>query len=376
LNDIGCPSVDSAVSGKNALEMMKKAASDGNPYTLCLVDMVMPETDVWKLAEEIRNEKAIHQASLVLMVPNGHIRINSRTDFQKWFSARISKPIKRQSLVDTINAVLRGQAEPDYDPEVSDSSTQLNPAGANKPLILIAEDNPINQKLFAVVMEKLGFPVVLCNDGQEALDMTETYNPGLILMDIQMPRLNGYEATKILREKGFQKPIIAITAGIFADEQEQCLKVGINEILLKPFNQADIKKILEKWLPDHIEVFSVNDLRRTFMDHDEMAVSFLTRFIERTGGQLDNILTLQQSEDWEAARREAHTIKGASLNLGGRELGKAAERLEFAYKNINHSEMEAAFIPLREAFNRFKIKAEVFVQSFTTTAMGQSPKEL
>jgi signal transduction histidine kinase/DNA-binding response OmpR family regulator len=375
LRDIGCLHIDSAASGKSALEMMKKAVADGNPYTLCLLDLIMQETDISEIAAEIQNDKALRLTRYILMTPNGNTGINFATEvgkiFQKWFKASIDKPIKRQILADTINAVLNEEAEPENDTEVSDNSAMLNTPKTDKPLILIAEDNPINQKLFAIIMEKLGFPVVLCNDGQEALDKAGICNPELILMDIQMPVMNGYQATQILRERGFQKPIIAITAGIYADEQEQCQKAGIDEIFIKPLNQADIKNILEKWLPGSIEIFSIDDLRKTFMEDDAIAVSFLTRFIERTGGQLENFLILQQSEDWETARREAHTIKGSSRGLGGRELGKAAERLEAAYKNINHSEMEAAFIPLREAFGRFKIKAESFIQSFTNTNTGQ-----
>ncbi|MDR0313251.1 MAG: response regulator [Treponema sp.] len=375
LRDIGCLYIDSTVSGENALKMMEKAIAEGNPYTLCLLDLIMPETDISKLVEEIQNDEALQQSSFVLMTPNGYTGINAVAEtgntFQKWFRASISKPIKRKNLAETINAVLNEAPEPENDTEVSDNSTLINLATADKPLILIAEDNPTNQKLFSIIMEKLGFPVVLCNDGQEALDKAGIFNPELILMDIQMPVMNGNQAAKILRERGFQKPIIAITAGLFADEQEQCLKAGINEILLKPFNQTDIKNILEKWLPQHTEIFNIDDLHKTFMEDDAIAVSFLTRFIDRTGGQIENILILQQSEDWEAARREAHTIKGSSRCLGGRELGKAAERLEAAYKNINHSEMEAAFIPLKDAFNRFKVKAESFVQSFTNTNTGQ-----
>jgi HPt (histidine-containing phosphotransfer) domain-containing protein len=140
-------------------------------------------------------------------------------------------------------------------------------------------------------------------------------------------------------------------------------------------HQMEITKNLS-YTSEYTEIFSVNDLRRSFMQQDEIAVSFLTRFIERTGDRLESILALQQSEDWEAARREAHSIKGISLTLGGRELGKAAERLEFAYKNINHSEMEAAFIPFREAFARYKLEVEVFIQSFTDTNAGQNPKGL
>jgi signal transduction histidine kinase/DNA-binding response OmpR family regulator/HPt (histidine-containing phosphotransfer) domain-containing protein len=371
LRDIGCRSIDSAASGKSALEMMKKATMDRNPYTLCLLDLIMPETDISKLAEEIQNDKSLRQSRHILMTPNGHTGINFATEagktFQKWFKANIDKPIKRQNLADTINAVLSEEAEPENDVEASDNSIMFNPPKTDKPLVLIAEDNPINQRLFAIIMEKLGFPAVLCNDGQEALDKAGICNPEIILMDIQMPVMNGYQAAKILRERGFQKPIIAITAGIFADEQGQCQKAGIDEILLKPFNQTDIKNILEKWLPAHIEIFNLDDLRKTFMDDDAMAVSFLARFIERTGAQIENVLVLQQSEDWVAARREAHTIKGSSRSLGGRELGKAAERLEVAYKNINHSEMEAAFIPLREAFDRFKIEAQSFIQNFTNT---------
>jgi HPt (histidine-containing phosphotransfer) domain-containing protein len=116
------------------------------------------------------------------------------------------------------------------------------------------------------------------------------------------------------------------------------------------------------------DIFNLKELRESFMNNDEIACSLLLRFIERTSRQIEDIISLRKAGDWETARREAHTIKGASLTLGGRELGNAAGRLELAFKNVDHSEMEAAYNPVKEAFDRFKICAEDFIKSAQSPA--------
>jgi HPt (histidine-containing phosphotransfer) domain-containing protein len=226
-----------------------------------------------------------------------------------------------------------------------------------------------------------------------------------------------------LRESGFDKPIIAVTASALQDEWDRCREAGMNDILLKPFKRPDIQTMLEKWLksaeaaaPDPAEtasgeeavpadfvipieeadivpatqsraellgfpggeretpkpvpaasgggvIFSAAEMLDTFLGNEEMAVSLLDHFLERTQGQIEAFPALLAAADWETARREAHTIKGAVLTLSGGELGKAAARLERACKDREEPETRAAYQEVQAAFVRFRDEAGKFLEA-------------
>ncbi|MDR0688994.1 MAG: response regulator [Spirochaetaceae bacterium] len=283
LKDIGYQNTDTAASGEQALELLRAAVQEGNPYGLCLIDMIMPVMDGWRLAAEINRDASINGSRLILMVPHGLLGAEAKMTLLKWFNGYINKPIKRKDLTEIITQAL---SEPPVDLETAAEDQRLllseevqsgefsrdparpeesapvhaadkpdkpgrqgKPGNPGKPLVLIAEDHPVNQKLFALILEKLGCAFILADDGLDALEKAEAYPVDLIFMDIQMPRMNGYEAAQQLRERGFTRPIITVTASALPDEWAQCLKAGINDILLKPFKQSDIEGVLRKWMP-------------------------------------------------------------------------------------------------------------------------------
>ena len=412
LMDLGYTNVAQAGSGEAALAMLRSAAAD-NPYQICLVDMIMPVMDGWRLAAEIHNDSRILKVDLILMVPHGLMGADTKMTLLRWFRAYINKPIRRRSLAETISQVLNEPLELEElkdsadeslqeqagrknlfagrrtagEPKTSAPATQI-PGGvssgqpeAGKPLILIAEDHQVNQKLFSMIMDKLGFPSILADDGLDALEKAEANQVGLIFMDIQMPRMNGYEATEHLRKRGFRKPIIAVTASALSDEREHCLRAGIDDVLVKPFKKDDIEKMLQKWvyageenqtapreapggMADKASAPAFNPvlLLDTFMGEEETVIPLLARFIDRTRTQLDGFPDLEKAGDLKKARMDAHTIKGAAYTMGGAELGKAAARLELAYKNADMAEMEAAYAPACEAFDRYKSEAEAYLR--------------
>jgi CheY-like chemotaxis protein len=262
---------------------------------------------------------------------------------------------------------------------------------APKPLILIVEDNPVNQNLFAMIVDKLGYPSILADDGFDALDKVADNPVGLVLMDIQMPRMNGYEATETLRKRGFKNPVIAVTASALSGEREHCMEAGFNDILLKPFTRPDIAGLLDKWVnisreknpsaaekevpaslvnmpadvsgelvPEN-EIFDKEYLIDSFIDDMEIAKSLLAQYLERTESQIEFLPSLIEKGDWERARREAHTIKGSALTVGGRELGKTAGILESACMNGDTSSAMSAMSPALNAFKRFKVAVKKYL---------------
>jgi CheY-like chemotaxis protein/HPt (histidine-containing phosphotransfer) domain-containing protein len=463
LKDLGYSKVESAASGEEALAMMRAAALRGEPFALAFLDMIMPVMDGWRLAAEIHNDEGINKAALILMVPHGLMGKDTKMTLLKWFKAYINKPIRKSNLAGTVNGVLASgkdaeglqelevlpEERPD-EKETGEETGERTGGGNNheaektapasgKILILIAEDHPVNQKLFAIIADKLGYSPVLACDGLEAFEKALAHPVSIVFMDIQMPGMNGYEATAKLREAGFGKPIIAVTASALKDEWEYCRQAGMNDILLKPARRPDIQAMLEKWLkhaetepphaaaggsatgpaggatgdaagegeipPDFVipveaadivpatkaraeilgsgdettqrtnpvpvaqwggkggVIFSSAEVLEAFLDNEEMAVSLLEHFLERTGAQIEGFPALPAAGDWETARREAHTIKGAALTLSGGELGKAAARLEGACKNTDRPETEAAFQELKEAFARFRNEAGKFLET-------------
>ncbi|MDR2209870.1 MAG: response regulator [Spirochaetaceae bacterium] len=245
--------------------------------------------------------------------------------------------------------------------------------------VLVVEDQAVNRKLFMMFLEKIGLQTLCANDGVEALEQVEKNPPDLIFMDIQMPRMNGYEAAAELRKRGFTKPLIAITAGGFSGERERCIQSGFNDILLKPFKKYDIEAMCLKWaggeIPGAAEasgpggeaampedqgpgIFSRAALLDTFMNNRESAEAALSHFISRGEEQLKALPSLVGEENWEEAFRIAHTIKGSARTLSGMELGEAAAVLERACRTIDRGAMTGALAELNRAFKQFKLAVE------------------
>jgi len=260
-----------------------------------------------------------------------------------------------------------------------------------KSLVLIAEDQPVNQKLFSLILDKLGYDTIMANDGQDAIKKVQEKEPVLVVMDIQMPKMNGYEAAKSLRDMGFKKPIIAVTASVLSSERENCQNAGIDDVLIKPFKSSEIEGVLKKWIgishgtshdsvsiPDESKTVSSTDntvfdpagMLNAFMNNLEAVLPLLARFVDRTVLQLENFPGLRKACDWETARRDAHTIKGAALTLCGSELGNAAAQLEKACKNASAEEVDELYPVVCEVFLKFKKAAEDFIREKTPRQSG------
>jgi CheY-like chemotaxis protein/HPt (histidine-containing phosphotransfer) domain-containing protein len=373
--------------------MMKKAAEAGKPYCVCFIDMNMPHMDGWRLAAEINGDKSINSAKLILMVPQGRMEGDAKMTLLKWFDDYVAKPVTIRSLYEALVPVLEeplSEAE-DEEPEIP-SDMLVGPdiippaVFSTTTTVLIVEDHQVNQKLFAMIMEKLGVTVVLANDGIEALEKAEQNHVNLVFMDLQMPRMNGFEAASELRRRGFDRPIIAVTASTLDDERNRCIQSGFDDILLKPFKRPDIETMLEKWSRFHqrresetVEplgdpgpakdtipmgadgVFNPNDLADTFLGDRETSRSLLKKFLENSEAQIGLLKGLEKDGNWEEARRIAHTVKGSSLTLSGKELGATAARLEKAYKNVDTAEIQSAYEPFIQAFGRFKTAVAGFL---------------
>lgn len=419
LLELGYAHVEEAASGEEALSKLVSAAAAGRPFSVALIDMIMPKMDGWRLAAEINNDKAINGVSLILMVPQGTLGADAKMTLLRWFNAYIVKPVKRRELYEALNtanvttldldgsvdqtqALTGSVAAAAHADKGREQSANISIGGVRADAhILIVEDHPVNQQLFCTILEKLGFSnISTADDGIEALEKIHSNHFDIIFMDIQMPRMNGYETTRQMRQRNFTGPIIAVTASALADEREQCMQAGMNDVLIKPYKRTDIEAICKKWLStdsksadenreeieevaeleeveeineaDELERLESNEAgeekttipQQTILDTDQLLENFfgnkesvqnlLKRFMERTEAELGALPELIEKKDWETARREAHTIKGSALNLAAQDLGQSAARLELDIKEAKEEDIPAALKALTEAYGRFK----------------------
>lgn len=237
--------------------------------------------------------------------------------------------------------------------------------------VLFAEDHPVNRKIFVLIMEKLGVQTIEAEDGLDALEKAALH-PDMIFMDIQMPRMNGYEAAAELRRRGFVKPIIALTAGIFEDEEAQYREADFDDILSKPLRKREIEAVIRRWNAEtrpaadreqKALVFNGEELLDIFMQNADSAKTLLSHFLERCTMQIETLSVLTNDHNWTEAYRTAHSIKGSARTLSGMELGNSAAFLERACKQADLPKIESAIPVLIKSFTRFKIAAEEFIQS-------------
>jgi signal transduction histidine kinase/DNA-binding response OmpR family regulator/HPt (histidine-containing phosphotransfer) domain-containing protein len=224
----------------------------GDPFDLALIDMQLPEMDGTVLAQELRAIPEQPRFPLILLTTLGtsrSVRQRGEEAGAVTFEAFLNKPVKDSALYQTISAVIRGE------PVEAQGAGRKTPLGAEMgsqiPLrILLAEDNEMNQKLAVLLLEKLGYKTDVVPNGLEALKALQAQPYDLVLMDMQMPEMDGLEATRILRRTwlGEDRPrIVALTANALQGDRELCLEAGMDDYLSKPIYLEELQAVLERW---------------------------------------------------------------------------------------------------------------------------------
>jgi PAS domain S-box-containing protein len=255
-----------AENGQNALEVLKKAAAVGDPYELALLDMMMPGMNGLELARAIKADPAIASVQLILLTSISQ-DYDTETMHRHGISAHLTKPVRQSRLYDCIASTLASQSGKKPQP-VSGSSDSDKANAFLGARVLLAEDQPVNQEVARGMVESFGCRVEVVSNGQEALDALSKTPYDLVLMDCQMPELDGYAATRIFREREAQNaknqsgqaqairrtPIIAMTAHAMQGDRELCLAAGMDDYISKPFNLDRLFALLKRWLPSESTV--------------------------------------------------------------------------------------------------------------------------
>ena len=347
--------VTCAQSGVEALALMDQAARSGHPFELAILDMHMPHMDGLQLADAIHLRPGLAGTRLV-MLSSTYANANQQARDRVRILRYLNKPIRRVDLLNVIIGVMA--ASPN---ELAVSVAQ--PFSANAALhglVLLVEDNPINQSVAKAMLKKLGLRWQLANNGAEAVELVQQCEFDLVLMDCQMPVMDGYRATRLIRElpdgRCAQLPIIALTANTMQGDEQKCMDAGMNAFLAKPYTLATLRAKLVHWLPHRpleasvvapfdqlaalpppappVEAPAINPaVLDTLRELDEAGGTDLAReifssFLETADHGLAQVQAAIQTGDAKGLGQAAHALKSSTANVGAQTLSGCYRELE------------------------------------------------
>lgn len=365
----------SAEGAAQALNMLREAKSAGQPFSLLLTDVNMPDIDGFTLVEQVRRDDQLRETTVVVLTSGdrpGDLELCSKLNV----AAHLRKPIKQSELMQTIVLALGvNRAETDQ-PRPEESKSAIRPLR-----ILLAEDSFPNQVLAKGLLSKRGHSVAVANNGQEAIEMLKSDPYDLVLMDVQMPVMDGLEATKLIRTlEGREKlhsqprspiPIVAMTAHAMKGDRERCLECGMNSYLSKPIRTRDLDQVLselflveeaaaESPIPSASSANPVNwsEALRSVDGDVELLRVVATAFLTETNDIQGQLAAAVANQDAATVRRLAHTLKGALATFGAMASTAEAQRLELMGQSGNLAEAT-------DCLREFQVQLQV-VQSLLT----------
>jgi len=359
--------VQAAADATTALRVLHEYSQMGNPIPLAILDMQMPDIDGEMLGRQIKEHPQLYSTQLIMLTSLNH-REGAKRMQEAGFAAYLTKPVKQTRLRETIAAVMGLVTPPP--PEISEVTLPRAVVFAtNLPKFLLAEDNAVNQKVALKQLQSLGYGADSVANGQEVLDALDRIAYDIIFMDCQMPIVDGYEATRILRQRYKPGPvIIAMTANAFNEDREHALEVGMDDFLSKPVRLQDLSDMIQRWLPEvehrqrqrpstatgamRIPIERLSEYHPS--DGSPLNLSYLhevsgndaefeRELLEVFLADLRNHVAVLEiavlDEDWQTLERRAHQVKGASSNVGAEVLNRLCKQLEMAAKQ--HQSIES-----------------------------------
>jgi two-component system sensor kinase len=360
-----------AADGPAALALLKDAVNRGKPFRLALLDVMMPDMDGFEVAERIRQDSQLTDCVLVMLSSAGQTENSVRCQ-ELGISRYLIKPVKQSDLRETIQRVLGVQEELRL-------ATELTPAQVAEPRrsqrILLAEDGLVNQQVARKLLESRGHQVLVVNNGREAVEAWERGSFDVVLMDVQMPEMNGFEATTVIRQKeqatGSHTPIVAMTAHAMKGDRERCLRAGMDDYLSKPIQSKALYEVVEGiGTPAQSEYREMSESRPP-----EAAMESILDWsaaVDRVGGREDLLkqmagIFFQETEklvpalreaitqqDMVKVRRLAHPLKGSASCFAAPSAVSAAVRLEFMGRDSDLTGADEAFSVLEHEIKRLK----------------------
>ena len=354
--------VTAADGARAALTELWRARAENRSFSLIILDYHMPDLDGLQLAERVRDFPGV-PASTIMMLTSGGQSGDVAKCRELGLAAYVTKPLSQRSLYQVVAQVI-GSRTPGLAPAPDllrkDSTAMTNPVPAATPgtaqgalKVLLAEDNFVNQKLAVTMLQKRGYRVSVANDGLEALTLLEREPFDVVLMDVHMPNMGGFEATAEIRERErasgrARLPVIALTALAMTGDREKCLQAGMDAYLTKPINARELFGALSQILPHQagagaapapaavaaaVPVLDLPSLQRNMDDDAEMLQDIVSAFLRDHLTQLRDLHHGLATQDTQSALRSAHTLKGLLLTLAAQPAADAALEVERAVRS-------------------------------------------
>ncbi len=361
---------ESAADGESALDLLGEAARNGDPFRAAIIDRFMPGMDGEQLGKNIKNDPDFQDIRLILMTALGQ-KGDARRFQDIGFSAYLIKPVRQSELYqilselfDCLSVVLKDKESTSPEDLVTGHSLREMRQGNLR--ILLAEDNMTNQYVALGMLKKLGLSADTVLNGKEAIKALELKSYDLVLMDVQMPEMDGLDATGVIRNpdsnvKDHDIPVIAMTAHAGDDNRERWLKAGMNDCLLKPFRPGDLAEIIARWSPgeqdpvvpakfiiDDPEIFKKAEFISRLMGDEKLGREVISRFLEEAPGTMEELKKAWFEGDPDATVRHAKALADLAAGVEGGNLRQAALQMGLASGEGRLSQSEASLPELEK----------------------------
>ncbi len=342
--------VDQAESGMEAISAVSRAEAQGIPYDIIFLDWKMSGMNGIETAKQLKELPLNYMPHIMMITAYGYEEI-IKTAEEAGIEDVLVKPVSASALFDAVVRILGGIVNSVVDAPTSTFEQLATIKGAR---ILLVEDNDLNQEVASELLRYACFVVDVAENGLIALDMVRATDYDIVLMDIQMPVMDGVVATQEIRkEPRFNNlPVVAMTANAMQADRDRCIAAGMNDHISKPIEPEDLWKALLKWikpqhatdaeenlqatldtdLPSSIDGLDMNNGLRRVLGKKSLYLSMLRKFVAGQKSATTDILKALDNNDWGTAERFAHTLKGVSGNIGASNLQQLAEKLETAIK--------------------------------------------
>jgi signal transduction histidine kinase/DNA-binding response OmpR family regulator len=364
---------EEAANGAEALAKLRAAVEAKDPFLVAILDMEMPEMDGATLGRKIKEDPDLSKTILILLTSQGK-RGDAKRMEEIGFAAYLTKPVKSAQLHDCLALAIGSKSsapETRSGPIITRHS--VAEAKKGKIRILLAEDNLTNQRVALRILEKIGYRAEAVANGQEVLSALGRNFYDLILMDVQMPELDGFETTAAIRRKekesGRHIPIIAMTAHAMKGDRERCLEAGMDDYICKPVQPKEIIAVIERRLrgdplaePEVSragmrrgkEVFDRKILLGRLGGDEEIFREIVKAFLEDAPSQVEKLKHAVQEGNQIGVERQAHLLRGTAMNMSAKELQTVAWGMEVAAKDGDLSRARLLMEKLDPAFERLK----------------------
>jgi signal transduction histidine kinase/CheY-like chemotaxis protein/HPt (histidine-containing phosphotransfer) domain-containing protein len=360
----------------------------GEPFDMAIVDMQMQEMNGLELTAKIREFHSNNSLPIIILT-SVNVQESELKDYKGLFSAFLSKPIKQAEFLGIIMDVLSkisNKIKP-QDEQIYKIDKHLSEKYKLK--ILIVEDNNTNQKLLASMLKHMGYIADIAGNGLEAIDSVERQHYDLIFMDVQMPEMDGLEATRIIVKKYPDRPkIIALTANAMQEDREICFQAGMDDYLSKPIKIEKVQSIIENWgtiiinESKQMEVMNQNKENGNgdseefmvfdksvlgglaqIMEEDERSyiIDIMGGFVETLDQRLIDLKKAGEAHNFKDIVEVSHAIKGACLNAGVNRVGRIASDIESKARENNTTGFSGLYTQLLEAAEEFKKEFSKFL---------------